>query len=354
MWLTRTAQYSDTIADPLGLAIIPANPQIYNYGNPVIKDTQNWVKVSSMYIAQGGEQFITIGNFKNDANTVFVNVGSNTAGQTLYYVDDVSIIPLDSLPLKADAGPDTTIALGDSVFIGSMTNGITNIIWHNSSGALINTVAPGFFVSPTVSTFYVVEQTVCGYYSRDTVHVNVGAMPVHLISFTAQKTAPATVALQWTVEAEQNFKHYEVQRSINGSPFITTATIQASNSKQYSCLDKIYTEGNQRLYYRLKMVDKDGKYNYSPIEKLKLQYSKGFTIYPNPAQTNFKLKMNKNMTGNISMVITDVSGRVMLHKNYASIEASINVSVNDLSDGIYTIKITGKDEQLVHQLVIMK
>ncbi len=354
LWLSKTAKYVDTIADPFGLSVIPASPQVYSYGNPVIKDTQNWIKVSSVYVAQGGERFITIGNFKNDANTLFENIGPNTAGQTLYYVDDVSIIPLDSLPLKADAGQDATIALGDSVFIGSLTNGITNITWYNSSGAVINTTAPGFYVSPTVSTFYVVEQTVCGYYSRDTVYVNVGAMPVHLLSFTAQPTSPATVALQWTVEAEQNFDNYEVQRSINGRSFITTATIQGNNSKQYSCLDKIYTEGNQRLYYRLKMVDKDGKYNYSPIETLKLLYSKSFTIYPNPAQTNFKLKMNKNMTGKMSMVITDVSGRVMLHKNYASIEASINVSVNELSDGIYTIKITGKDEQLVHQLVIMK
>ena len=63
MWVTETAHYTDTIADPLGLTIIPANPSVYNYGNPVIKDTQNRVKVSIIYVAQGGEQLITIGNF---------------------------------------------------------------------------------------------------------------------------------------------------------------------------------------------------------------------------------------------------------------------------------------------------
>lgn len=40
MWETKTALYLNTIADPSGLAVITANPQVFNYGNPVIIDTQ--------------------------------------------------------------------------------------------------------------------------------------------------------------------------------------------------------------------------------------------------------------------------------------------------------------------------
>lgn len=140
LWFSKTKQYVDTFVSPY--ALLSANPQVFNYGNPVIKDTQNWVKISSVYVAQGGEQFITIGNFKNNANTNTIELNTKN-WQTFYYVDDVSVIPLDSLPLKVDAGPDTTIATGDSVFIGSLTNGITNIKWYNSSRAVINTTAPG-------------------------------------------------------------------------------------------------------------------------------------------------------------------------------------------------------------------
>jgi hypothetical protein len=185
MAITKNQIWADTIIDPYG--VIPYNAQIFNYGNPIIKDTLNWVKVSGIYTAQGGEQYITLGNFKKDNQTNYISLPPpagftyNGAG---YYIDDVSVIPLDSMPLKADAGKDTSIAnIGDSVFIGSLTNGITNITWYNSLGKIINTQAPGFYVKPSVSTFYIVEQTVCGYTSRDTVNVAVGTVPLKFISY---------------------------------------------------------------------------------------------------------------------------------------------------------------------------
>ncbi len=111
--------------------VIPFNAQIYNYGNPIIKDTQNWVKIRSIYVAQGGEQYITIGNFKNDANTLYDTIPGNSAnyGGAAYYVDDVQIIPLSIEPYYANAyaGDDITITAGDSVFVGSLINGVTNM-----------------------------------------------------------------------------------------------------------------------------------------------------------------------------------------------------------------------------------
>ena len=105
--LTNTAEYSDTIANPYGIGLITANPQVLNWSNPVIKDTMNWVKVSSVIIATGGERYLTIGNFKTDANTIIQLVNTGGQNRATYYVDDVSIIPLDSMTLKADAGART-------------------------------------------------------------------------------------------------------------------------------------------------------------------------------------------------------------------------------------------------------
>ncbi|HNJ59326.1 MAG TPA: hypothetical protein PLH33_09845, partial [Chitinophagaceae bacterium] len=100
MLFTNNPVYADTIA---GLAIIPANPQIQS--TQVIADTLNWVKVSGVFTAQGSEQYLTLGNFKYDNQTTYqqfqVNFSSNGA---IYYVEDVSVIPLDSITLKADAG----------------------------------------------------------------------------------------------------------------------------------------------------------------------------------------------------------------------------------------------------------
>jgi len=69
-------------------------PQIISASNPIIIDTVNWVEISGSYYASGGEQFLTIGNFKNDTNTTYQIIDTSIFALHLayYYVDDVSII----------------------------------------------------------------------------------------------------------------------------------------------------------------------------------------------------------------------------------------------------------------------
>lgn len=350
MWLTKTAIYSDTIANPFGLAIIPANPQIMNYGNPIITDTMNWVKVSSVYIAQGGEQFITIGNFKDDTNTAIKVVNTGGTNNISYLVDDVSIIPLDSIPLKAEAGKDTIITTGDSVFIGSLTNGIANIKWYNVAGQAIDSVRPGFYVKPTINTFYVVEQTVCGYTSRDTVYITVQAMPVHLISFTGRQQAEK-IKLQWTVENEQNFDRYEVERSLNGRSFYKAGLVKANNARQY-----LYTDNTPltKNYYRLKLLDKDGKYNYSKVVTVELTDNNKFIIYPNPATNSIQLQFNKIITAKVNIEISDAAGKVVIRQNVSANGTAIMLSTSKLTAGIYIVKATAYGENNMQRLIINK
>src|ERR1043165_7919647 len=77
---------------------LPYTPQIVSPVGTFITDTVQWVEISGLYTALGGEKYLTIGNFKDDASTdtVFIaNSGINPQGY--YYVDDVSIIDCDSL-----------------------------------------------------------------------------------------------------------------------------------------------------------------------------------------------------------------------------------------------------------------
>ena len=62
------------------------------------------------------------------------------------------------------------------------------------------------------------------------VHVNVGAMPVNLISFTA-KQYYAGVLLEWTAEAEQNFDRYELKRSFDVRNFSKTGIVKTRNEQ---------------------------------------------------------------------------------------------------------------------------
>ena len=184
LFLSNKAVYTDTT---FYTSLLLANAQVYNYGNPIIYDTVNWVKVSSIYRAIGGEQYITLGNFKNSNQTNYSiklpAIGSYYNGAS-YSVDDVSVILLDSMPLKADAGRDTTIHIGDSAFIGSLTNGIDSLKWQIlNSNNTIDSIRPGFWVHPLVNTCYVLTQTVNGYTSSDTVCVNVLPLPLKFLKY---------------------------------------------------------------------------------------------------------------------------------------------------------------------------
>lgn len=83
--------FSDTIFSNLATSyLLPFIPQINNMPSNQF-DTLNWTVVSGTYIANGGENYLIIGNFKDDFNTPHT-VASNSPYLTTYiYIDDVCL-----------------------------------------------------------------------------------------------------------------------------------------------------------------------------------------------------------------------------------------------------------------------
>lgn len=91
-------------------------PQVVNDKDRVLDDMKSWTLVSGDFVADGGELFLTIGNFNSFNNSTVVE--TNTANAVLqgayYYIDDVSVVPTEPVAL---IGPGDTIAMeaGDVV-----------------------------------------------------------------------------------------------------------------------------------------------------------------------------------------------------------------------------------------------
>jgi hypothetical protein len=151
-------------------------PNILKFTNPIIKDTLNWTKISGIYRANGTESYITIGNFQDDAQTDTLNTNYGMYGGAYYFVDDVNVVPTDSMSLPPFAGNDTTIAIGDSVFIGRQLYGL-NCNWY-CNNILIDTNISGIWVKPTTTTKYVVEQNLCSNTGYDTVTVSISTVGI--------------------------------------------------------------------------------------------------------------------------------------------------------------------------------
>jgi hypothetical protein len=153
--------------------ILELEPHIQKFNNPVITDTLNWVEISGIYEALGNEEYITIGNFKNDNQTdTILNIIEITYYGAYYLIDDVSVIAVSDLPngMPANAGLDKAVELSDSVFIGQEISNL-NCTWRTLEGTLIEENISGIYVQPTETTTYVVEQNLCGAITYDTVTV---------------------------------------------------------------------------------------------------------------------------------------------------------------------------------------
>ncbi len=65
-------------------------PAVENDSTIMLNDTVNWVLITGTYLAQGGERYITIGNFYYDSSTT---IQQHFGGDmnAYYYIDDVSV-----------------------------------------------------------------------------------------------------------------------------------------------------------------------------------------------------------------------------------------------------------------------
>ncbi|GAB2854946.1 LamG-like jellyroll fold domain-containing protein [Hymenobacter ruber] len=117
---------------------------------------------------------------------------------------------------------------------------------------------------------------------------NVNPLPVELTAFTATAQGPA-VALSWRTATEKNSRAFEVERSLSGSSFERIGTVTAAGTSTaphtYELLDTNPPTHQATIYYRLKQVDLDGTFSYSPIRTVALAQplSHSITLFPNPA-----------------------------------------------------------------------
>src|SRR5690606_35185873 len=93
-------------------------------------DTVAWVEVFDYYMAQGGESYITVGNFFGDGDTDF-SPGCTPPMFSYYYIDDVYVeeVPVEQTVISLD-GP---VVACDSFLIDP---GNPDVVYTWSTGAV--------------------------------------------------------------------------------------------------------------------------------------------------------------------------------------------------------------------------
>ncbi len=173
-------------------------------------------------------------------------------------------------------------------------------------------------------------------------------LPVTLTHFSGQASGCNT-NLKWHAETEENFSHYEIERSGDGRLFSKIGTIKGTGGPVtgvwYTYIDKTASEFN---YYRLKMVDLDGSFEYSKIINVDTDCSTDYKIelYPNPTSSNLgvvNVKFYSN-SDEAQIQIVDMQGRTIKQLTIDTVREDVNLlqlDITDLPAGSYHLNMIG-------------
>lgn len=179
------------------------------------------------------------------------------------------------------------------------------------------------------------------------------SLPVDIIYF-AGKLVDSKVELKWTAENEIHLAQYEVERSFNGTSFLKIGEVKAIQQRNYFFNDNADEIRGRRVYYRLKKVDVDGKFTYSQVVTLHIPLNTKFTINPNPASNFIQLQINKNVVGNVTIQITDVTGKLVLQEKQNVNNSVVKIETNTIQNGTYLVTVFYNGERFVQKVLISK
>lgn len=168
-----------------------------------------------------------------------------------------------------------------------------------------------------------------------------GALPVTFQNFSAALTEGA-VRCKWQTLNETNTRLFEIERSVNGNDFINVGTVNAvGNSTQptdYSFDDLSISSLTGKLFYRLRIVDNDGRTTLSGISAVEIRKTADIRVFPNPTNGNVHLNFHSK-GGNTLFVIRDIRGKVVARSevNLSPGYQSHQMDVSSLPPGTYTI-----------------
>lgn len=181
-----------------------------------------------------------------------------------------------------------------------------------------------------------------------------GVIPVTITDFTAL-LQNESVVINWYATYETNFKEFEIERSTNGTDFLKIGTVQGKNLANYSFTDQNLPQATV-VYYRLKMVDIDGKFEYSKIVPVKLNNSlkNNILIYPNPVKNVLKIQLKSVLAENSQLQIVDLTGRTVMQSTLKNRSNVITEDVSKLPAGRYILRILSSAEVINSSFIIMK
>lgn len=244
-------------------------------------------------------------------------------GQTVY------------LPVSASGGNT------DENFSFAANNLPPGLSIEPTTGVIFGTVSAGAIVGSPYSVEVIVDKPSSTAESMFfTMAVGATGFPVTWLGIDAVKSDDG-IDVSWETATEINSDYFEVQRQHASQEFVSIGKVDAagtSDMKQtYGFLDATAPQG--LLRYRLRQVDIDGDFDFSPTVEI-YNRLEGLAVYPNPTTGIITLEFTESFRAG-EVVVYDLSGQELINRELTG-EVEVEMNLSNFANGWYLVEIVSE------------
>ena len=207
----------------------------------------------------------------------------------------------------------------------------------------------------------ILSVTVNSCIGRDTGFVRVRncITPLGIIKdFSVENVQNTFVRLNWDAEMTNENNVFQVQRSKDGVTFETLKSMRSIDAKtangSYQFVDLEIEK--ERYFYRIKLMNEEGKYIYSDQQSIEIQsvtLSRNVLIFPNPATDEVHFQNKTFSDQQFEVQILDINSTVIRAFTLEK-RALQKINTTDLQSGIYFVKLINQKGSVETKTLIVQ
>ena len=186
------------------------------------------------------------------------------------------------------------------------------------------------------------------------------SLPVRSVHLSSTSNA-STVNLKWVTESEYNTDHFEIERSTDGRSFENVAETKAagntSSTTTYTSADDIRTIATKPVvFYRIRIVDEDGKYSFSNTIAIRLAKQAKAQVWPSPFSSQLNVQVEQEAGATLDVKIYNLTGVMVYNKRQITTAGTNTIQLVDqvskLSSGMYVIELVSNNSKIYSETIV--
>ncbi len=329
-------------------------------------------------IASTGSYNFPVGHFSSGKGYQLINFNFTSAVNFANLL--VSFQPYTTVPGAlnvSDCGYNYNMSALNNGFwtavsSAAMTSGAYTVTLYNTAGTYTNnggatawTVmknnGAGWHLNGTCATStigQVVRTGLFGFSDFGTAQSSTN-LPVQLVTFTGT-AMPEGNLLQWSTTSEYNSDYFVVERSPDLAEFIDIGTVDAQGYS-YDRTDYEFWDYEPLLgknFYRLRQVDIDQHYAYSPyiLVENNSQTMQVVSVQPNPTDNQVTINIHSAVSVKVQIEVSDIMGRVLMQE-FKDLESGSNgttLQMGHMPNGLYKVRLVSLETGLDSVFKVIK